>query len=89
MLDTQIIDEKRCPIIRCDLCMEPITEAGDAIAVFDEEHGIRIVHKIPPMRCDSGKGAWFDLDVFLYYLIHNLKIDMQEVKERARLLGML
>ncbi len=86
MLGWEIREDKRCPMIYCDICGGLIQDAKDGIVHFDQRR-VHVVHKRSTGGlCDPGMGEWQDLGVFLCFLERNLKIDREATLERARLL---
>src|SRR5438876_301573 len=76
MISMKCIQNKSCPIVIYDKCQEQITEADDAMVVFDtdykdgQESKTEFFHK---RSCDPGKKVttWVELSNFLADLTHN------------------
>lgn len=81
-----------CPVIICDVCGEQIKHEGNA----EWREGDDNIYHTHKGQCSAelrrGKpGVWFwqPLDAFLWYLVHNTKIDLRSAKETADLLSEL
>lgn len=92
-------NDRTAPIVFCDYCEKPITDAHDGNYEWrghtgsDEPEPVFFTHK----RCSQafetanpdlgGKGGWMwaamELLVFPLYLANNLEIDPDEAKEHA------
>ena len=80
-LEIRLIDERSCPQIICDTCGKPLVK--DGMVVWDDEpEQPRFYHK---GDCDPGASVtcWQELDTFVFYLVHNTKINLESGKERA------
>jgi predicted molibdopterin-dependent oxidoreductase YjgC len=93
MIKMQLVENKMCPQILCDKCGEVIENYKDGIVLFDSKNGT--TSSIPSFyhrsfhanHCDdSGKQCveWLPLDVFLFNLMHNVKVDYMKAKETAQ-----
>jgi hypothetical protein len=83
MILQEIIDNKMCPVIRCDYCGELIENADQAIVLFHPDGGVpKFYHKT---RCDvrTPECGWVSLPVFLYYLVNNVHVDFESAKKLA------
>lgn len=82
------------PVVHCDICGKRIEDAEDGIAVWFPDEGeqckVQHVHK---GRCDNifryganhrGRpDGWDDLEIHLFRLLHNVKYNARQAKERT------
>lgn len=90
MIELRDIGGRTCPLVICDTCGDPITETG-IVTITDAGETPRFYHKegVKP-GCDPDDfGSWQELDVFLFQLGHNARVDLKAAERTHRLLEMI
>ena len=87
MLTIKYIDGRACPFVYCDACGERIKQCDDGVAQLFSDGHVRFVHRAT--RCDdhSDNAGCYELDVFLAYLLQNIRYHARTAKYRADLLA--
>jgi hypothetical protein len=99
MLKIIVVRDLNCPVITCDFCGEIIEDAEGGNYEWEvDEHGQPVTGEIfftHKGRCflafeeeRGGSSCWYTggLEVLFVYLVHNLKVDLEEAERRADLL---
>jgi len=78
----------KIPIAICDECHEQIIKAEDGYVIREGSEGpISIIHKACKEAVEKKLEFWLydimELNMYLYYLVKNLDIDMQECLWKA------
>jgi len=72
------------PYIECDVCGKPIEDGRYGLASFHENGRVKIIHKNSQgFKCDDGESLCTELELFLFRLCHNTKIDLKWAEEAA------
>lgn len=90
MIKYKAVSGRLCPFIECDGCGKPIDKAGEGLAKYRVDGTVWFYHKsIEGKKCDDGKGPWVELDLLLFYLAHNLGVDLKNIELRASIFSRL
>lgn len=84
MIETRIVEDRRCPILICDGCGKQIEKANDGLVIESQDGKVEFRHRYNiNSACDVPGEAWEEISTFFSQITNNLKIDMEAAAKKA------